>query len=115
MLTSPVIVTGDEGWKGTNNAKGFEMSVVTKHIDELVQCYDGKHPIIDIGCAYGRNSAAAATALQDGSDLGAVKVLAAGTFSISLTCFCFDVLPSFRIAFTLFSLCLSNCTCMNFQ
>lgn len=47
------------GAKVTLNRTGFEMGASSPLLDHWVRCYDGKHPLVDIGCAFGRNSQAA--------------------------------------------------------
>ena len=49
----------------TNNNKGMEMSTLSPLFEEWVQSYDGEHPLVDLGCAFGRNVSAAATRLAE--------------------------------------------------
>lgn len=52
--------------KGTVNQTGFEMAETNPLLADFVSAYDGLHPLLDIGCAYGRNVAAAVRMLGAG-------------------------------------------------
>ncbi len=54
-----------DGGRMTNNNKGMEMSTLSPLFEEWVQSYDGEHPLVDLGCAFGRNVFAAATRLAE--------------------------------------------------
>ena len=54
-----------DGGRMTNNNKGMEMSTLSPLFEEWVQSYDGEHPLVDLGCAFGRNVSAAATRLAE--------------------------------------------------
>lgn len=45
--------------KGTANQTGFEMAKTSPLLDSWISAYDGVHPLLDVGCAYGRNVSAA--------------------------------------------------------
>jgi hypothetical protein len=60
-----VIIELDGGGKMTLNATGIEMSVANPLVKFWAQSFDGIHPIVDIGCAYGRNIQAAHNILKD--------------------------------------------------
>jgi len=51
------------GQKSTMNNTGFEMAHVSPLHAEWLAAYDGVHPLLDIGAAYGRNTRAAALSL----------------------------------------------------
>jgi len=51
------------GGRMTNNKKGMEMSTTSPLFDEWVQAFDGIHPLVDIGCAWGKNVFEAAKVL----------------------------------------------------
>ena len=59
--------------KGTANQTGFEMAQTSPVFDQWIASYDGLHPLLDIGCAYGLNVAAAAERLRSEAE---VKVVA---------------------------------------
>ena len=60
-----VIIELDGGGKMTLNATGLEMSTPNPLVKHWAQSYDGNSPILDIGCAYGRNVQAAHDLLKD--------------------------------------------------
>ena len=60
-----VMIELDGGGKMTLNGTGLEMSTPNPLVKHWAQSYDGKHPILDMGCAYGRNVQAAHDLLQD--------------------------------------------------
>ena len=43
----------------TLNHKGFQMSTTSPLFEDWIESYDGKHPLLDVGCAYGINTFAA--------------------------------------------------------
>mmetsp|Transcript_7113 Transcript_7113/g.18442 ORF Transcript_7113/g.18442 Transcript_7113/m.18442 type:complete len:299 (-) Transcript_7113:266-1162(-) len=53
------------GQKSTMNNTGFEMAELSPLHAEWVASYDGEHPLLDIGAAYGRNTLAAANILAE--------------------------------------------------
>mmetsp|Transcript_4261 Transcript_4261/g.12835 ORF Transcript_4261/g.12835 Transcript_4261/m.12835 type:complete len:265 (+) Transcript_4261:367-1161(+) len=57
-FATPVDLPG--GGRMTMNAMGLEMSTTSPLLNEWVAAYDGRHPLVDIGCAYGKNTCAAA-------------------------------------------------------
>ena len=52
------------GQRATTNKTGMEMSTISPLHQEWVASYDGTHPLVDIGCAYGRNTYAASQVLS---------------------------------------------------
>eukprot|EP01134_Creolimax_fragrantissima_P005800 CFRG5800T1 len=54
-----------EGQLGTVNNTGFQMSTPSTLVDEWIEGYDGKLPLLDIGSAYGINTFKAAMAKAD--------------------------------------------------
>lgn len=64
------------GQKSTMNNTGFEMAEVSPLHAEWLSAYDGEHPLLDIGAAYGRNTVAAAIALEGSGTAGKPRVLA---------------------------------------
>mmetsp|Transcript_28528 Transcript_28528/g.71592 ORF Transcript_28528/g.71592 Transcript_28528/m.71592 type:complete len:310 (-) Transcript_28528:871-1800(-) len=66
------------GQRATLNDTGFEMSTTSPVFPAWVAAFDGTHPLVDIGCAYGRNSVAAAEIINPLSTAspGAVTVVA---------------------------------------
>ncbi len=62
------IVELPHGARGTLNGCGFEMFKTSPLLATWVESYDGQHPLLDIGCAYGRNSAAAVLKLTERFD-----------------------------------------------
>lgn len=65
------VIQVDGGSKVTLNRTGFEMSAASPLIDCWVQSYDGKHPLLDIGRAFGRNTEAAVRKIH--SSMGTPK------------------------------------------
>jgi len=67
------------GQRATLNDTGFEMSATSPVLPAWIASFDGTHPLVDVGCAYGRNSIAAAEVIaSQGSPAppGAVTVVA---------------------------------------
>jgi len=56
------------GGKMTLNGTGIEMSEPSPLVKFWTQSFDGIHPLVDIGCAYGRNVQAAHNFLKDKID-----------------------------------------------
>eukprot|EP01134_Creolimax_fragrantissima_P005802 CFRG5802T1 len=54
-----------DGQLGTVNNTGFQMSTPSTLVDEWIEGYDGKLPLLDIGSAYGINTFKAAMAKAD--------------------------------------------------
>ena len=40
----------------TRNRCGYQMGFSSPHVHTWLESYDGKHPLLDIGCAYGINT-----------------------------------------------------------
>ena len=45
--------------------RGFQMAAPNPFVEEWAKCYDGSHPLIDVGAAYGSNIEAAAAILNE--------------------------------------------------
>ena len=45
----------------TLNNTGFQLSKPSTLCDDCLRSYDGKHPLLDVGCAYGINTFVALT------------------------------------------------------
>lgn len=76
MATYPDV--GDvmtETLKGTANETGFEMAMASPLLEHFAAAYDGQHPLLDMGCAYGRNVCSALKLLPYDED-AKVKVIA---------------------------------------
>eukprot|EP01134_Creolimax_fragrantissima_P005804 CFRG5804T1 len=54
-----------DGQLGTLNNMGYQMSTPSTLVDEWIEGYDGKLPLLDIGSAYGINTFKAAMAKAD--------------------------------------------------
>ena len=63
-----VIIELEGGGKMTLNGTGLEMSDPSPLVHHWVESYDGIHPLVDVGCAYGRNVQAAHNLLKDKVD-----------------------------------------------
>lgn len=59
-----VIIELEGGGKMTLNGTGLEMSDPSPLVNHWVDSYDGVHPLVDVGCAYGRNVQAAHNLLK---------------------------------------------------
>lgn len=70
-LGKPIESGGFAGCAPTANGKGFQMSTKSPLFQDWIKAYDGKHPILDCGCAYGINSISAA---KDGAQVIAVDM-----------------------------------------
>jgi hypothetical protein len=44
------------GLQPTSNQTGFDFGQPTYKIDEWIRAYDGKHPLLDLGCGRGESS-----------------------------------------------------------
>lgn len=65
-----------ETLKGTANETGFEMAMASPLLGHFVAAYDGQHPLLDMGCAYGRNVYSALKLLPKSEEDARVKVIA---------------------------------------
>eukprot|EP00984_Skeletonema_dohrnii_P027322 scaffold16853_cov105-Skeletonema_dohrnii-CCMP3373.AAC.3 len=63
-----VMVELDSGGKMTLNGTGLEMSEPSPLVKYWVQSFDGIHPLLDVGCAYGRNVQTAHNLLKEKID-----------------------------------------------
>ena len=59
------MILTESGAKETLNNTGFEMGQPSPLLKQWVANYDGVHPLVVIGCAFGRNSAAAVRLLNN--------------------------------------------------
>ena len=58
--------------------RGYQMAEPSPYVEQWAQCYNGKQPLMDIGCAYGMNTEAAVKVLDSADDdASKVKILAA--------------------------------------
>ena len=57
--------------------RGFQMAEPCPYVGEWARCYDGTHPLLDIGCAMGLNVQAAVEEMGASGAAGGVRVLAA--------------------------------------
>lgn len=62
------IIELDGGGKMTLNGTGIEMSQPSPLVKYWAQSFDGIHPLLDVGCAYGRNVQTAHNLLKDQID-----------------------------------------------
>eukprot|EP00984_Skeletonema_dohrnii_P027318 scaffold16852_cov65-Skeletonema_dohrnii-CCMP3373.AAC.2 len=71
-----VMVELDSGGKMTLNGTGLEMSEPSPLVKYWVQSFDGIHPLLDVGCAYGRNVQTAHNLLKEKIDSNKTIILA---------------------------------------
>mmetsp|Transcript_10423 Transcript_10423/g.20839 ORF Transcript_10423/g.20839 Transcript_10423/m.20839 type:complete len:301 (+) Transcript_10423:71-973(+) len=76
QVVDDVMVELDGGGKMTLNGTGLEMSEPSPLVKFWVQSFDGIHPLLDVGCAYGRNVQTAHNLLKEKIDSNKTIILA---------------------------------------
>ena len=56
ILKKHDIVRNKSDCLSTKNAKGAQLATTTPVLQDWLKAYDGEHPLLDIGCAYGINT-----------------------------------------------------------